>query len=317
VWAAVGYGNIVAGLNLYTTFSNPNAGPVMKTLAIVQQLSALVPILAPSVVRKINQLMQTFCFSAGTQVITEDGPKSIENIREGDLVWSQSDRTGEITLKRVKQVFVNVAASLIVLHSGTNVVECTPAHPFWVAGEGWVAAGQIKVGDELWTRSGERVAVNGIEHKQGQFTVYNVEVEDTHSYFVGGSAVLTHNGNCEAVEQLLVSASQARATLRAALGNSAIGKFAHHIIPWECRYNNFLQKAAAGGFNINGANNGIALTADVHWGSHPDYNAEVWEGLEQLSKANPNASAAQAAQLAQQYADQLRIRLQNATEPLE
>jgi len=84
----------------------------------------------------------------------------------------------------------------VVLHCGTNTLEATPEHPLWVADQGWKAAGQLQVGDELWTRSGERVAVTDIRHKQGQFTVYNFEVEDFHSYFAGKQQALAHN-RCE------------------------------------------------------------------------------------------------------------------------
>jgi hypothetical protein len=107
----------------------------------------------------------------------------------------------------VKQLFVNVAASLVVLTSGTNTLEATPEHPLWVADQGWKAAGQVQVGDELWTREGQRLEVTGITHKQGRFTVFNFEVEDFHTYFVGGDGVLGHN-KCQI----------------------------HHLIPWENSY---------------------------------------------------------------------------------
>jgi hypothetical protein len=79
-------------------------------------------------------LLRTMCFPAGTPVAAVDGAKPIEAIREGDLVYAQSDQTGEIMLKRVKQVFQSVAAALVVLHCGTNTLAATPEHPLWVFG---------------------------------------------------------------------------------------------------------------------------------------------------------------------------------------
>ncbi|MEI6194022.1 MAG: polymorphic toxin-type HINT domain-containing protein [Verrucomicrobiota bacterium] len=154
---------------------------------------ASLAVMMPSVAKKLNEMLQIFCFPTGTEVATGDGQKAIEQIKVGDLVWAQDDRTGEVSLKPVKQLFVNVAAALVVLHCGTNTLEATPEHPLWVADQGWKAAGQIQPGDELWTRSGDRVTVTDIGHKQGQFTVCNFEVADAHSYFVGRDELLAHN----------------------------------------------------------------------------------------------------------------------------
>jgi len=78
-----------------------------------------------------------------------------------------------------------------------------------------------------------------------------------------------------------------------------------------------VQKAARGGFNINGANNGMHLEYDLHPGSHIDYNYTVWQEVEQIAKANPNVSDSKAAQLLQTLTDKLRERVANGTLPIE
>jgi RHS repeat-associated protein len=190
--AYMGYSAFMAGTDFWKNFNDPNVPLWQKYIEGATMVASLAA-LAPSVARKLNMLLQKFCFPAGTEVATADGQKLIEQIREGDLVWAQDDRTGEVSLKPVQRLFVNVATALVVLQCGTNTLEATSEHPLWVVDEGWKAAGQVQIGDALWSRTGERVTVTAIGHKQGQFTVYNFEVGDFHSYFVGADEVLGHN----------------------------------------------------------------------------------------------------------------------------
>jgi hypothetical protein len=85
----------------------------------------------------------------------------------------------------------------VILHFGTSRLESTPEHPFWVPSQGWQAARQIEVGDEVLTRSGKRLLVTHIESKHGRFAVYNFEVEDLHTYFVGSHELLVHNADAD------------------------------------------------------------------------------------------------------------------------
>jgi hypothetical protein len=309
--------NINAGLKLYDVWNDPEAGPFSKGLALTEQVMALVPVLAPSLVKKLQNLLQILCFPMGTEIATAAGSKPIEQLTEGDFVWSQDDQTSEIALRQVKRSFSNVASALVVLYCGTNKVEGTPEHPLWVVNQGWKPAGQVQAGDELWTLGKVSLPVTHIERKVGQFTVYNITVEGFHSYFVGSHQLLAHNADrCETFKQLLLTGDQARANLRQALGQ-IVGKVAHHVIPWELKVHPFVQKAAAGGFNLNGANNGFHISSDIHPGSHPNYNYTVWEEVDTLAKANPNISDSQAATLLQSLAEKLKVRINSGSLPID
>ena len=181
------------GLDFWKVLNDPEAPMWQKYAHALTFVTGVLPVISPRLAREMHDKLQHFCFPAGTEVAMEKGPKPIEEIAEGDLVWAQSDQTGAVSLKRVRQVFVNVATALVMLHMGTNTVEATPEHPFWVVGKGWKAAGQVAVGEELWTRDGRTVAVSKVEHRKGQFTVFNFEVENAHTYFAGGQQVLVHN----------------------------------------------------------------------------------------------------------------------------
>ena len=77
---------------------------------------------------------------------------------------------------------------------GDEIV-CTREHPFYVPVRGWTAACDLRAGDILVRSNGEYVVVEAIEHEllESPITVYNFEVEDFHTYYVGDTSVLVHN----------------------------------------------------------------------------------------------------------------------------
>ena len=135
------------------------------------------------------------CFTGDTLVAIEDGYKRIDEIEVGDYVWAYNVETGEMELKEVLQVFAKQTDE--ILHLGTTVgaIETTTNHPFYVLGTGWVATGDLTIGDNVYTIECGSSVVTGlwIEKLDEPITVYNLEVEEFHSYFVGGLGVLVHN----------------------------------------------------------------------------------------------------------------------------
>lgn len=72
------------------------------------------------------------------------------------------------------------------LSEGASVQElrCTPEHPFWVQGKGFVAAEDLRVGDRGLDAEGNEVLITGVEIKEERAQHYNFEAEDFHTYFV-------------------------------------------------------------------------------------------------------------------------------------
>jgi hypothetical protein len=133
-------------------------------------------------------------------VETRDGPKRIEDIREGDYVLaSDTDAGGSLGYERVVETSARIAPVLLHIHVGAEVIKVTPEHPLWVYGRGWTEACKLRPGDGLVTASGSVVAVGDITRHEGQFKVYNFEVEQAHDYFVSGLGVLVHN-TCDKVD---------------------------------------------------------------------------------------------------------------------
>jgi len=135
------------------------------------------------------------CFVAGTLVSTEDGNKPIEEIKAGDLVWSENPETGEKALKRVVQTFINETDVLVHVFIGEQEIITTEEHPFWVEGKGWTGAAELKIGDIVRTNNNQKLLVCKlyVEKLSSPVKVYNFEVEDFHTYYVGDDSILVHN----------------------------------------------------------------------------------------------------------------------------
>ena len=81
--------------------------------------------------------LSKLCFTAGTQVAIKDGHKKIEDIEEGDLVWSYNEKIRKKELQRVVGLSRNISSSLVRISLGGAKISCTPEHPFYVNGK-WI-----------------------------------------------------------------------------------------------------------------------------------------------------------------------------------
>ena len=76
-----------------------------------------------------------------------------------------------------------------------ETIDSTLEHPFYVEGLGWVEASSLHAGMTIWFANGIKGTVEDISNEglEEPVTVYNFEVADFHTYFVGGGGVLVHN----------------------------------------------------------------------------------------------------------------------------
>lgn len=136
----------------------------------------------------------TQCFVAGTSILMADGThKPIDKIKAGDEVLSREEGSQEIKARKVLQTFSRRVSNRVVLHLGNEQIETTNGHPFYVDGQGFTRAEDLTRETRIVTRTGARVQLDSIQHEPGDVTVYNFEVEETHSYFVGHAELWVHN----------------------------------------------------------------------------------------------------------------------------
>ena len=85
-----------------------------------------------------------------------------------------------------------------------------------MAHKGWYAAVDLRAGDILVLVNGEYVTLEKTQHEilEAPITVYNFEVEDYHTYYVGTDGVLVHN-DCK---QQLVAGSRDSYSARVSVG---------------------------------------------------------------------------------------------------
>jgi RHS repeat-associated protein len=143
-------------------------------------------------------LFNVICFAAGTPLLTPTGDKPIEQFKPGDWILTapDTDPSAPLEAKQVEEVFTN-HCPLLNLHVQDRVIQTTPEHPFWVRGQGWTAAKDLKIGDLLRSHDGQWIPVADLCDSGEVAPVYNLRIAEYHTYFVGsrewGFSVWAHN----------------------------------------------------------------------------------------------------------------------------
>jgi RHS repeat-associated protein/uncharacterized repeat protein (TIGR01451 family) len=153
----------------------------------------------------LSVIVRNGCFTAGTEVLVPDGVAAIESIRPGDevIAWDRGEEI-ERTVLRAHARRVPVVIDAIVRYPGglTDRLTATPDHPFYVPEHGaYIDLVDLELGTQLVTADGARAELVSKRVRHGATTVYNLEVDEHHNYYVrapGSEAagVLVHNGRC-------------------------------------------------------------------------------------------------------------------------
>ncbi|MGG7176990.1 glycohydrolase toxin TNT-related protein [Clostridium paraputrificum] len=132
------------------------------------------------------------CFTADTLVVTENGYKEISSIVDGELVLARDEMTEDIGYKKAKLI-QKLAEELVVVTVNIEIIQATKDHLF-MTDKGWGRAGELKEGDKLLTWEEIYRTIENIEktgYNKGK--VYNLEVEDYHTFYISKLGLLVHN----------------------------------------------------------------------------------------------------------------------------
>ena len=145
--------------------------------------------------------MKCNSFEAGTIVHSEFGSKKIQDLQIGDKVWAYNEATGEKSLQKIVHLIRGEGDKEVVditLTSG-EVIHSTGEHPFFVLGHlnDWVDANKLQKNNELFGIDGSIYKVKSINTYTKNTKVYNLTIDNDHTYYVGEDGVLSHNAGCE------------------------------------------------------------------------------------------------------------------------
>ena len=221
------------------------------------------------------------CFVEGTEVSAASGHIAIETVKVGNMVWATDPETGETGLKEVVRTFVNETSELVHIKVNGEEIICTNEHPFYSPVKGWTAAIQLRAGDKLQLLNGDYVIIEQIQHEllESPVKVYNFEVEDFHTYYVGDTEVLVHNQCYKKLNQ-----NNYRSNALKYYNSDGVDKAAHHMLPQQ--YRSFFSER---GINIDSPVYIKLLDVADHVNLHKNYNW-LWGNF---IKNNPNATYSQ------------------------
>ena len=142
--------------------------------------------------------LQNWCFKAGTQILTPNGNKNIEDLQIGDAVISGS---GQIQyVEDVKTRYATETCKVKI--AGMEPMYTTPEHPILVHISKktwqWVNASKLKTNDEVAIYGddehlGTFIKTMPVEYSQPSepYDVYNLTVSNEHTFVANG--VIVHN----------------------------------------------------------------------------------------------------------------------------
>jgi RHS repeat-associated protein len=145
-------------------------------------------------------------FSPDTLVETSTGLRRIDEILEGDKVWSLTEN-GEIELQEVTAVMFSTDLKDLVriaINTGESIT-ATPEHLMFTD-SGLVEAGNLIVGSKLITATGFAVVISLHKFQEHQ-SVYDLTVAKNRNFFITTARVLVHNiSPCEKAAQAISKA---------------------------------------------------------------------------------------------------------------
>jgi len=108
------------------------------------------------------------------------------------LVWDYNEETGETALQEVTATMQREVDATVYIELEGETIETTAEHPFFTR-SGWKDAADLTTEDFVQTKHSEWKAVKGQNFSYEPKKVFNFEVANWHTYFVGVLAWLVHN----------------------------------------------------------------------------------------------------------------------------
>ena len=153
-------------------------------------------LLGTPIIMRNGSVLQAELIEPGMQFRLEDGGYATVTHAETPKEYECPSKTSGIVVGKVKYSGHHPRMDMRV--SG-ELIQSTPGHLFWSpTRRAWEPLENFRAGEYLSNRNGDPVRIDWISSIYWEFgDLYNLEVEDAHTYFVGGGdhgGILTHNG---------------------------------------------------------------------------------------------------------------------------
>ncbi len=139
------------------------------------------------------------CFPAGTKVMTKYGQRNIEDIKDGTIVLTYNEKTGKQEYNIVKRhrKITNPNEKLYTLRFDDGAtLKLTHLHRVYIFRNNetsYISAEKLIVGDKVLYADGSLHEIKAIIYEDYDSPVYNLEVANTHNFYVGNNSILVHN----------------------------------------------------------------------------------------------------------------------------
>lgn len=155
------------------------------------------------------------CFVENTNIVTEEGIKSIQDIKVGELVLTMNG------FQEVIKTFNFEKSTIVFKLSDSNNFECSYDHKFLVENKStkekeWKTADTLEVGEFLeiiddwnddWDQ--EKLSIFEKEYTNSIKKVYDICVDNEHNYVLG-NGVITHNSGVKYSSSVTLMLSKAQ-----------------------------------------------------------------------------------------------------------
>lgn len=144
------------------------------------------------IAQKLIKIRYCSCLVAGTPICTDRGFVAIDKLQVGDRVLSKDLDTGELAYKLVLETTVRNPVPVKSFSVNGETITGSDGHHFWISGEGWKKTRELKPELPMHTATGMS-RIESVVQLDEPASVYNLIVEDFHTYFVGKNMVLSHD----------------------------------------------------------------------------------------------------------------------------
>jgi hypothetical protein len=148
-------------------------------------------------------------FTPATPVETNHGEQAIGTLKVGEEVLAYNPKTRKMEDEPILHVWIHTDNDLVDLtlttkthapHSAvttttSEVIHTNKKHPFFTEEQGFVPVGQLKLGMHVLRADGRYGVITGYKVVPGAKTMYNLEVQQDHTFTVGVGQWVVHNSD--------------------------------------------------------------------------------------------------------------------------